>query len=137
MEPMANTIVVCDNAPCHSALEDVMEEEEFKGVRLLRLGPYSASLNPIEEVWNVLNALMKSAPAQKMTELLKTAPPAGATLVAHRLQFLLPIIDSNFHHVSLDLYMKSINHVQKHFPACLQKIDLRLEDILLHLFQLP
>ena len=106
-----------------------MEEEEFEDARLLRLGPYSAPLNPIEEVWNVLKAHMKSALAQKMTELLTTAPPAGTTLVAHRLQFLERIIDSNIHHVSLGLCLKAINHVQKHFPACLQKIDLRMGDI--------
>ena len=82
-------------------------------------------------------AHMKSALAQKMTELLTTAPPVGTTLVAHRLQFLEQIIDSKIHHVSLDLCLKAINHVQKHFPACLQKIDLRMETYMLHLFQLP
>ena len=51
---MADTIVVCDNAPCHPALEEVMEEEELEGARLLRLGPYSAPVNPMDEVWNVL-----------------------------------------------------------------------------------
>ena len=39
-------VVVCDNAPAHSALEEVIEEEEFAGVNILRLAPYSAPLNP-------------------------------------------------------------------------------------------
>ena len=109
--------------------EEVMEEEEFESARLLLLGPYSAPLNPIEEVWNVFKAHMKSALAQKMTELLTTAPSAGTTLMAHRLQFLERIIDSNIHHVSLGFYLKAINHAQKHFRACLQKVDLRMGDI--------
>ena len=123
VEPMANTIVVCDNVPCHSTLEQVMEEEEFEGARLLRLGPYSAPLNQIEEEWTVLKEHRKSALAQKMTELLTTAHPAGTALVAHRLQFLERNIDSNIHHVSLGLCLKIVIHVQKNFPACLISED--------------
>ena len=49
-EPREELVVVCDNAPVHSALEQVTEEEEFAGVNILRLAPYSAPLNPIEHI---------------------------------------------------------------------------------------
>ena len=45
-----DTVLVCDNAPCHSNLEAV--EENFIGFKILRLAPYSPMLNSIENVWN-------------------------------------------------------------------------------------
>lgn len=43
-----NPTIVCDNAPCHAHLEYVFEEEQFSNATLLRLGPYSPALNPVE-----------------------------------------------------------------------------------------
>ena len=55
-EPLANVVIVCDNAPIHVSLEKVLEEEAFEGATLLRLAPYSAPLNPIEECWSVVKS---------------------------------------------------------------------------------
>ena len=41
-----NLVLVCDNAPCHSSIDDVLSG----GATLLRLSPYSPALNPIETV---------------------------------------------------------------------------------------
>ncbi|KAE9001078.1 hypothetical protein PR002_g18005, partial [Phytophthora rubi] len=30
-EPLSNVVVVVDNAPCHSRIEDVFDEAEFAG----------------------------------------------------------------------------------------------------------
>ena len=43
-------VMVVDNAPCHSNIEEVFSEEEFLGCEVLRLGPYSPMFNPIEQV---------------------------------------------------------------------------------------
>ena len=49
-EPRDQFAVLCDSAPVHSGLEAVCEEPEFMGVQLIRTAPYSAPLNPIEEL---------------------------------------------------------------------------------------
>jgi transposase len=53
---LTNLVVVCDNAPCHSRLEQVFGEN---GAILLRLGPYSPMLNPIENIWSVIKTEVK------------------------------------------------------------------------------
>ena len=40
--------VVADNTPCHSRMEEIVLGSEFAGAEVLRLGPYSPALNPIE-----------------------------------------------------------------------------------------
>ena len=44
LEEPIQDIVVCDNAPVHVSLQDVMEEEEFEGAQLLRLQLFSFKL---------------------------------------------------------------------------------------------
>lgn len=50
-------VIVCDNAPCHTRLEQAVEGTP---VELLRLGPYSPMLNPIENVWSKVKAGVKA-----------------------------------------------------------------------------
>ena len=129
-EPVSNVVVVCDNAPCHCELEAVFDEEEFEGGQLLRLGPYSAPLNPIEEVWNVTKSYKKQELSQRMPELLNSTPPPGKTWVEHKLNFLEQIIDNNFpSKATLTLCVNAIRHVKRHYSACLQREDLRMGDI--------
>ena len=40
-------VVVLDNAPCHSRIEKILLEEEFKDHKFLGLAPYSPMFNPI------------------------------------------------------------------------------------------
>ena len=49
---LQNIVIVCDNATCHSNIEVMLAENEFNGARIIRLGPYSPQLNPIEAVWS-------------------------------------------------------------------------------------
>ena len=37
---MDSIVIVCDNAPCHPRIENLLEEEEFTGVTILRFAPY-------------------------------------------------------------------------------------------------
>jgi transposase len=56
----AGDIVVMDNLKAHK-VEDVREAIEAKGARLLYLPPYSPDLNPIEQVFAKLKALLRTA----------------------------------------------------------------------------
>ena len=48
---LADKIVpIIDNVPCHSGLEILESEPQYTGLSILRLGPYSAPLNPIEAI---------------------------------------------------------------------------------------
>ena len=128
-EPLANVVVVCDNAPVHSELELVSLEEEFEGVTVLRLAPYSAPLNPIEECWSVLKSHAKERLAATMMDMLNATPPAGMTQVEFRLQFLENIIDNQIGKITPIVCSRSINHVQKHYSPCIQMVDLKMGDM--------
>ena len=54
--------IVFDNAPCHYGVEDSLQNEEYLQsgrVQLLRLGPYSPQLNPIEGCFSSFKAKVK------------------------------------------------------------------------------
>lgn len=50
-------IIVCDNAPCHAQLEIAINGT---GANLLRLGPYSPMLNPMETIWSKIKTEVKN-----------------------------------------------------------------------------
>lgn len=125
-EPLNNTVVVCDNAPVHSGIECVAEEEEFVGVEIVRMSPYSAPLNPIEECWSVMKAAMKRDLAENFASLMDT--PDDMTQTEHRMQFLERCIDTAVNSITPILCLKTCNHVQKHFPSVMQMKDLDMGD---------
>ena len=53
-------IVVLDNLPCHK-VAGVQEAIESRGAQLLYLPPYSPDLNPIEQAFAKLKALLRKA----------------------------------------------------------------------------
>ncbi|KAJ3649388.1 hypothetical protein Zmor_021135 [Zophobas morio] len=54
---IADLVLVSDNAPCHSSLEEAVNGT---GATLLRLGPYSPMLNPIENIWSKIKTYAKT-----------------------------------------------------------------------------
>ena len=80
-------VMVIDNAPCHSGLENVFEEPEFSDNHLLRLGPYSPMFNPMENVWSSVKAKIKRDLATKITSILRIVPQ-GLSIKEHRLRAL-------------------------------------------------
>ena len=64
--PPYPVVMVVDNAPYHSNIEEVFSEEEFLGCEVLRLGPYSPMFNPIEQVWSLIKAYVKQELAAKI-----------------------------------------------------------------------
>lgn len=49
-------VMIIDNAPCHTSMEEVFLESEFSMHKLLRLAPYSPMFNAIEYIWSTLKS---------------------------------------------------------------------------------
>ena len=81
----AGDIVVMDNLGAHK-VEGIREAIEAKGARLLYLPPYSPDLNPIEQLFAKLKALLRKAKKRTLPalwdaigELLDRFSPAECT----------------------------------------------------------
>ncbi|MGZ4954663.1 MAG: transposase [Methylobacter sp.] len=61
-------IVICDNLPAHK-VADVQELIEARGATLKYLAPYSPDLNPIEQVFAKLKALLRKAAERTLDPL--------------------------------------------------------------------
>ena len=81
-------VLVIDNAPCHSNIEEILEEEEFREHKILRLAPYSPILNPIENVWSVIKAFVKRNLAIRMPQILQNEAQSGLSKSEFRLREL-------------------------------------------------
>ena len=79
---------VLDNAPCHSRIEEVLADDEFRRNHVLRLAPYSPMLNPIENIWSVVKADVKSNLAEHLHEMLSNEFSGQLSVREFRLQFL-------------------------------------------------
>ena len=79
-----DVVFVLDNAPAHNRLEDreIGEYITSRGAIVLRLGPYSAPLNPIELFWNTMKCDIKEKVGENLYAL--TNVPDGQTQVYHR-----------------------------------------------------
>jgi transposase len=67
-------VVVLDNLPAHK-VAGVQEAIRAVGVSLLDLPPYSPDLNPIEQLFAKLKALLRKATARTRDELWNTIGP--------------------------------------------------------------
>ena len=122
-EDPGELVVVCDNAPVHTALEAVFEENGmFAGAQLLRLAPYSAPMNPIEIIWSAVKANIKRELAATLDQVLNTEP--GMTQVEHRLRHLETKTDTAMATVTPRMCLRACNHIQTYFPGCLEELDL-------------
>ena len=83
-----NVCIVIDNAPCHSRVENILNESEFYGSTILRLGPYSPMLNPIEQLWSSVKSVVKSDLAKKMPEILQNVGRGEESIENFRLRIL-------------------------------------------------
>ena len=105
-----------------------MDEPELHGAELLRLGPYSAPLNPIEEVWSVLKAELKRRLALAMPAMLEAVLEQGVSAAERRMRQLEATIDAAIPVVTPRLCLNTCNHVQRHFAACLALAELAMND---------
>ena len=123
-QPMDRIVVVCDNAPVHNDIESVAAEPEFEGVEILRMAPYSAPLNPIEECWSAFKAAMKRSMAVTFDDMMSTRD--GLSQTEHRLRYLEEHIDRSIAAVTPMCCLNCFNHVQKHYAACMTLANLAM-----------
>ncbi|XP_062521969.1 uncharacterized protein LOC134196766 [Corticium candelabrum] len=89
-EPMApghgrNRYIVFDNAPCHRGVEARVSEDMPEDCKLVRLPPYSCTLNSIENCFQSLKAHIK----RKLSEHSPVVAMEGQSLVTARRQLSL------------------------------------------------
>ncbi|XP_036325169.1 uncharacterized protein LOC118738354 [Rhagoletis pomonella] len=106
---LADAIIVCDNAPCHSKLHEVCAEST-----LLRLGPYSPMLNPIEIIWGKIKANVKSN--------IRTPDVIGPGVIEQRLQYLEGLIKDAAAAVNCGDCARSVQHSTS-FHAAVISLD--------------
>ncbi len=114
--------MVIDNAPCHSGIESLFDDPEFAGHSLLRLGPYSPMLNPIEHVWSVLKAYVKRILSERLTNIT-TENGNGLSVRELRTRCLERIIGEGVN--SLEPYdvNRFITGIQRLIPNVLEMQD--------------
>ena len=123
-EPMNSIVVVCDNAPCHSRLEQVLEEPAYTGCTLLRLAPYSPSLNPIEGVWSIVKSKIKTHMKEGRYEMLAAVGDGLLSKKEKRLRYLEDAALKAWNDFESDHCRRLVQHVSRMYSRVL-----RLEDI--------
>ncbi len=66
-------VVILDNLQAHK-VSGIRERVEAAGARLLYLPPYSPEFNPIEQIFAKLKALLRSAAARTVPDLMERHP---------------------------------------------------------------
>lgn len=121
---MQDIVVVLDNAPAHSRCEEIMQQEEFIGVQICRLAPYSCMLNPIEHIWSAVKADIKRRLRENFNVLMMGDPTGTLSETEFRLRFLENTADAALQIVTAQMCLRSVNHVQKHYPAAMRLDDM-------------
>lgn len=106
--PRDRIALICDNAPAHSRFEVVGDEY---GVKILRLGPYSPMLNPIENIWSQVKAAIKGFNGVPYTE--------GRGVIEQRLQYWETIIGDAIQCITAYACTMAINHSTCHHRRAL------------------
>ncbi|CAL8071695.1 unnamed protein product [Calicophoron daubneyi] len=89
---MSDLVIVCDNSPYHSELERVFEEERYRGGRLMWLSPYLPSLNPIENVWNIVKSEVRRKLKEMRCSIVEGDPDGVLSRREWRMQKLESIV---------------------------------------------
>jgi len=110
-----NLVIVCDNAPCHSRIATSLNNT---GAQLLRLGPYSPPLNPIETVWSSL----KSGVRRK----LRIPEVTGRNVGEQRLVYLEAIVESAIDELDNRICVRAYQHSTSFHGDVMELRDLRV-----------
>lgn len=116
---LSDVVIVLDNAPCHARSEEVFAEDEYLGATLLRLGPYSPMLNPIENVFSAVKADIKQYLADRRMAIIQR--PTNMTLKDHRERFLVNAADMFMEEVVTEQLCRICyaHTVAFHVPVCM------------------
>ena len=117
-------VIVIDNAPCHSRVEEILTDEEFSRNKILRLAPYSPMLNPIEQVWFVIKANVKRNIAENSNQMLSDDARGQLSVREFRLQFLEKFIEAAIRLTDPSLCCSNIAHIQSKLASALAEEDI-------------
>jgi len=104
----------------------VFQEENYKLATLLRLGPYSAPINPIEAVWSFMKAKLKELHSERMNMLNNVDKLPGDTQIQYRLKYLEKLINDSIIQVAPLNCINCCNHVKQHYPNIMALGDLQV-----------
>nr|CCA27428.1 conserved hypothetical protein [Albugo laibachii Nc14] len=79
-------VLVVDSAQCHYSVENIMRDDDFDAATILKLGPYSPMLNPIENVFSTYKSAVKCFLARNRAATRQVPP--SSTIVEQRSRFL-------------------------------------------------
>jgi len=119
-----NIVIICDNAPCLSNIERVLLEPEFQLCTILRLGPYSPQLNPIEAVWSFTKEKFKSLHAVRKNAMMEGTGRNDLTMTEFRVRYVENLIDDVMPTVTRQKCIACFNHVQGLYPRVIALQDL-------------
>ena len=117
-------VMVVDNTPFHSNIEEVFSEEEFLGCEVLRMGPYSPMFNPIEQVWSLIKAYVKQDLAAKILSILAMERRDGLSITKQRARALTSLIEEELGRVTPEVCNRFIAGIQSKIP-----VAVALEDV--------
>lgn len=124
--PIGDVVIVCDNAPCHRQLETVLQEEDYIGAHILRLGPYSPFLNPIEGVWSVFKAKVKGDMRNGYGPMMAGDPAGLLSQQEWRMRFLENVAQGAIHAINPQVCANLSAQVRRHYVAALNLEDIRV-----------
>ena len=110
-------VLVIDNAPAHSNIENEISVDILGENKILRLGPYSPMLNPIERVWSIIKAKVK----QLLSNSNYFSTDTGTlTMIEFRLRLLEGMIEDSIGIITPEICCRFISSVQGLFSDIIQ-----------------
>jgi len=119
-------VLVVDNAPCHSDIDRILDEDEFNTARIIMLRPHSAPLNPIEAVWSIVKAKFKELHGERKAVKFQGTNSNNMTLMKYRLQYMEKVIDDSMTVTTKQQCDRCIRHVQRHYNRYFDLHDLEV-----------
>lgn len=114
--------IVIDNAPCHRGIEDQLHSDFVGRVQILRLGPYSPQLNPIEGCFSEFKAEVKRQLSQKRAEF--DCRGNDRNLTERRFRILQETANAAKDAITLRLVYNHERHCEKAVTSALNFEDL-------------
>ena len=109
-----HVVLVCDNAPCHSRVEELTVD--FPGLTVQRLGPYSPMLNPIENIWSKMKSHIKRH--------MRVPEVAHPGVGEQRLQYVEQCIDNAMATITHQDCASCCQHAQGFFAPVMRNEDM-------------
>ena len=117
-------VLIVDNAPCHSGVEEVLQIEEFNQCRILRLAPYSPMFNPIENIWSIVKSKVRRNLAAQLARILNQQS-GTLSMREQRLRALENLMDLALQTITPAICTSCIASIQSKVSMALNLEDMR------------